>query len=471
LNLLKIVQFSFGPIIAAGLGLVTIPIITWFFSVEDVGRLTIFQVVVGASISIFSLAMHQAYVREYHEVENKHQLLKVSMLPGLTLLTVIIFFVAVLPYSFSFILFERESKLIIISLVVGVVSNFLLNFLLHVIRMEERAISFSIAQILPKAFLLISLVFIAIPGIDANFQTLIVLSSLSLFTSLIICSWMTRDTWVKALKSSIDLVLLKELLKFSLPLVFGGMAYWGLTTIDRLFLSSLSGFEELGVYAVSVTLASSVTVVSMVFSNLWHPVLYRWVKEGVEPSKIVSVIEYMALAVAFIWGLVGILSPLIPWFLPEDYKATEYLVIACVAMPLFYMFGQATGVGIGIKRKSNYAMLASVLALLANVGLNFILVPNHGAAGAAVATLISFFVFFIVRTESSARIWWSFPRIKLYIIVVLYMMASIFMVMTRAEVDNFAFVWIMLLLMSSILYRSRLVEIIVWINSYRSRKV
>jgi O-antigen/teichoic acid export membrane protein len=209
----------------------------------------------------------------------------------------------------------------------------------------------------------------------------------------------------------------------------------------------------------------------MVFSNLWHPVLYRWVKEGVEPSKIVSVIEYMALAVAFIWGLVGILSPLIPWFLPEDYKATEYLVIACVAMPLFYMFGQATGVGIGIKRKSNYAMLASVLALLANVGLNFILVPNHGAAGAAVATLISFFVFFIVRTESSARIWWSFPRIKLYIIVVLYMMASIFMVMTRAEVDNFAFVWIMLLLMSSILYRSRLVEIIVWINSYRSRKV
>lgn len=471
MNLLKIAQFSFGPIIAAGLGLITIPIIAWFFSVEDVGRLTVFQVVVGASISIFSLAMHQAYVREYHEVENKHQLLKVSMLPGLALLTVIIFFVTVLPYSFSFILFEANSKLIIISLLIGVVSNFLLNFLLHVIRMEERGVSFSIAQILPKAIMLISLVFIAMPGINASFQTLAVLSSLSLFSSLIVCSWMTRNTWVNALRSSVDIALLKELLKFSLPLVFGGMAYWGLTTIDRLFLSSLSGFEELGVYAVSVTLASSVAVVSMVFSNLWHPVLYRWIKDGVDPSKIVSVMEYMALAVACIWSLVGVLSPLIPWFLPEDYKSTEYLVIACVAMPLFYMFGQATGVGIGIKRKSNYAMLASILALLINVGLNYILVVNHGAAGAAIATLISFFVFFLVRTESSARIWWRFPRIKLYIIVVFYMLASIFIVATRARVDNFVFVWVILLFMSCFLYRSRLLEGIVWMKSYKSRDV
>ena len=81
-----ILQFSIGPIGAALLSLVTLPFVAWFFSVEDVGRLTMLQVVLSLSVSLFSLAMHQAYVREYHEEDDKQALFKACVIPGLAAL-------------------------------------------------------------------------------------------------------------------------------------------------------------------------------------------------------------------------------------------------------------------------------------------------------------------------------------------------------------------------------------------------
>jgi len=86
----KIAAFAIGPIGAAVLGLISLPIITWLFSQEDVGRMAMLQVTLSFSILLFSLGLDQSYVREFHEAENKPALLKRAMLPGLLLLLIAI---------------------------------------------------------------------------------------------------------------------------------------------------------------------------------------------------------------------------------------------------------------------------------------------------------------------------------------------------------------------------------------------
>ena len=44
MNARKVLAFSVGPIGAAALGLITLPIVAWLFSPEDIGRLTMLQV-------------------------------------------------------------------------------------------------------------------------------------------------------------------------------------------------------------------------------------------------------------------------------------------------------------------------------------------------------------------------------------------------------------------------------------------
>lgn len=471
MNAKKVLQLSVGPIGAAMLGLITLPIVAWFFSVEDVGRLTMLQVVIGLSVSFFSLAMHQAYVREYNEENDKHALFKTSVFPGLVFLFISTIAILTTPFSISEALFGIHSKFLTALLLVGIFSSFIINFLAHIIRMQERGLAFSATQITPKAFLLILIGLIFLLKLKTDFQILMTLNTLALFSSLIIFSWLTRDTWLSSIKKNIDKELLKRMLRFSLPLVAGGLAYWGLTTMDKLFLRSMSGFNELGVYSMAVALAAGVSVISTIFSNIWHPVIYKWVKEGVEPCRVQGIIENMLLIVVTIWSLVGLFSGLLPYFFPPEYKAIEYLVVACITMPLFYMLSETTVVGIGITRRSSFAMLASIAAFISNVILNYTLIPLYGASGAALASMFAFFVFFIFRTEASAWLWISLPRLKIYISVIAYMAVTVLMVLTKANLAYFNFAWITLLLLVIFLFLDRIKKSFFYLNNYAQKGI
>jgi O-antigen/teichoic acid export membrane protein len=470
LNLKKILQFSIGPIGAAGLSLITLPFIAWFFSVEDVGRLTMLQVVLGLSVSLFSLAMHQAYVREYHEEEDKPALLKLSVLPGLLLLTLVCVLFLILPFSISEMLFGIDSSWLTVLLFIGVYASYFINFLAHVIRMQERGIAFSATQVAPKAFLLILIGFVVLLNITAEFKILMLMNTFSIVISLYIFSWLTKETWIVSISRTVDRVSLVKMLKFSLPLVAGGLAYWGLTTMDRFFLRDLAGFDELGVYALSVSLAGAVSIVSTVFSNIWHPVLYKWIKEGIDKEKLKLIIDGMTITIAFIWSFTGAFSFLILPFFPPVYAAMEYLIVACVSMPLFYMLSQTTGVGIGVTRRSAYAMIASVLAFITNAILNYFFIPVYGASGAALATLIAFFVFFTIRTEASVKLWCSLPRLKVYIIVITYIIATITMVLSKAKIDNYQFIWLVLFLLTCFLFFKRCIDGITFLRMYLKKE-
>jgi O-antigen/teichoic acid export membrane protein len=471
MNLKKIIHFSLGPIITSAISLVTLPFISWFFSVQDVGRLTMLQVVLGLSVSLFSLSMNQAYVREFHEEEDKSALFKTAVVPGLFIIMFISMAVLVSPLAISNLLFGIESAFLTALLLVGIFSSFFINFLEHVVRMQERGLAFSATQIAPKAFLLVFIGLILLLNLEPDFKWLMLMNTLALFASLMIFAVLTRDTWLPALSSNINYALLKKMLLFSLPLVAGGLAYWGLTTMDRFFLRTLSGFQELGVYAISVSIGGIVSVISSIFSNLWHPVVYKWVKAGgVEPKRIEMVIENMLLVVALIWSLVGLLSWILPFFFPPEYQAIQHLIVACVAMPLFYMLSETTGVGIGINRRTSFAMLASICAFIVNLVLNYLLIPKYGAAGAALATLISFFVFFVIRTESSAYLWKSFPRLKVYFILVLYMIATSVTILKGANFDYFLFAYLVLLVTTISLYRTRFFESIKYLKTYLHKR-
>lgn len=466
-----ILQFSIGPLGSAGLSFISMPIVAWFFPVASIGKLSMLQVCLGFAVMLFSLGMHQAYVREFHEENDKPRLLKSVVLPGLILLSLTLFLICLLPISFSNLLFDIESKLISTLFIISVFASFFINFLSHILRMEERGLAFSVTQIMPKATFLLLLGFIILFNLENSFSNLMFIQTVALVASVVTFVYITKNVLIPSVFASIDTNFIKKLLKFSLPLVAGSLAYWGLTSMDKFFIRYLLGFEELGAYAMAVTLSGAVGILSTIFGNLWHPTVYKWVKSDVDPVKVQQVIDFMFLGVVFVWSVVGLFSWLPLCFLPEGYFEVEYLLVACVSIPLFYMLSETTVVGIGITRKSMYAMLAPISAFVLNLVLNYFLIPIYGVAGAAVATVFSFFVFFIVRTEASAYLWVSFPRGKMYFLLLCYIFATIAFMLTKAKLDFFYFVWIALLLLSAFFYVGRIYMIYNYLSHYIKRKM
>lgn len=428
MNNKKIFYFSIGPFSSAALGLITLPIITWFFSAEDIGRVTMFQVAIRFSILLFSLGLDQAYVREYHEVEDKASLLKSTTLPGIIFLFIVLLTLVFLPWSTSYLLFGIESRYLTLLLFLAILVAFISRFLSLILRMQERGLAFSMSQVLPKLMFLIIIWMYVEFSFRASFDNLILAHVASLVSVLLVFVWNTKTDWLPAFRATINKERLKSMVQFGLPLIAGGLSFWGLTAMDRFFLRGMSSFEELGIYSVAVNFAGVALIFQSVFSTVWVPTVYKWAAEGIKPERIQKVTEYTLLAVIIIWSLAGMLSWLVSYLLPSEYDRVQYILVAAMAYPLLYTLSEATSVGVGIKRKTVFTLVAALLALGVNAVGNYLLIPEYGASGAAIASAIAFLCFFVIKTEISSKIWVSFPRLKMYF----YMLLMVILSSTRA---------------------------------------
>jgi len=151
MNKKTILGYAIGPIGAGVLGFISLPIITWFYSVEDVGRISMLQVFTSLSVLLFCLGLDQAYVREYHEAQNKPTLLRAVLLPSLFFS--LIFFSLLLLFDIRLIselMFDIPSAYLSVLVVICFIVALISRFLSLVLRMQERSIAFSMSQLLPK---------------------------------------------------------------------------------------------------------------------------------------------------------------------------------------------------------------------------------------------------------------------------------------------------------------------------------
>ncbi|WP_286966037.1 MULTISPECIES: lipopolysaccharide biosynthesis protein [Acinetobacter] len=425
MNIKKIAGFAIGPIGGAFLGFITLPITAWFFSAEDIGRIALLQIVVAFSTMLFGLGLDQAYVREYHEKEKKSVLWKNCAFPGLLLLVVTSVFFIVNPYLISEWLFSIESIFTSFLVILILVCNYLIRFFSLILRMQEKGFLFSMSQIWPKLFNILILLFFVVFIYQREFINLLLALALSNLIACLIFAWNTHETWLKFEGVFIELKELKKLLTFGAPLIIGGLAYWGLNSLDRMFLRVYSDFEQLGIYSLAISFAGFAIIVQSIFSTVWAPIVYKWVKNNENLDKVYDVAGFILIIIVFIFSSVGLFSDIISMILPEKYNLVQYIVLPALAAPLLYTLSEATCVGIGISRKSYLSLYASLGALFSAIILNFLLTPKLGAIGASISSSLAFLTFFVLRTELSVMAWKSFQRKKMYCIVFLIVALAI----------------------------------------------
>ena len=443
----KILHFALGPIGGALLSFISLPIIAWVFSQEVVGKMALLNVVLSFATLFFTLGLDQCYVREFHESQNKPLLLKTAVLPGLILIFIVLAISMAFGPWLAELVFSLESVNISWLLALALLASFLSRFLSLVLRMNERGLAFSMSQLLPKALVLIIILAYLLLDVTKNFEHLLLANTFAIVFACLIFAWNTRNEWRLSLYQQIDLQQLRQMLHFGLPLILGGVAFWGVTSLDRILLSRWSSYSELAVYSISVSFAAAATIFQSVFSTVWAPTVYKWASKDEGHDKVIMVTRYVLLFVTVLFCAAGLLSWLVPFLLPAEYAQVQWILVACLAYPLFYTLSETTVVGIGIARKSAYAMLACIFALLVNVACNYILIPRYGAAGAASSTALAFWAFLVFRTEFSIYVWKFLPRFRMYIYTLLAVIGSIIGSLKQANAAPFIyFFWLSLLL-------------------------
>jgi O-antigen/teichoic acid export membrane protein len=437
----------------------------WMFTPEDIGRMNLFGVTLSFFLLLLLLGLDVAYVREYHSSRDQSELLRACFIPGALLYIILIFGSFYFASDISEWIFGISDPALYFLLLACIAANYISRFFSLILRMQERGLAFSMSQIMPKLLQLLLLGVIFFLGVARDFLTLLWIATASMMTVVLVYAWNTRRDWMCAIGTHPTSTQFKTLIKFGFPLIFSGLAYWGLSATSALVLSRESSLEELGVFALTSSFAGVAMIFQSIFSMMWAPTVFKWVHQEASMKRVDAIARKALFIVCFMLCLVGMFSWIIDYVLPASYLNVKYYVVCAIVPAMLYTLSEITGIGLTVVRRTDLVLWSALSALSASITLNFLLVPTYGAAGAVVANSISYVVLFVVRTEASIKVWRVFPRGRFYSCVVVFVGLAVATVWVGPSLPiHYSLLWVFTLPFLLFLFKSDIAEILMLIN-------
>lgn len=198
-------------------------------------------------------------------------------------------------------------------------------------------------------------------------------------------------------KGKFDKNIARELFNIGLPLVPTFMIYWIYNSMDKLMITNMLGTNELGIYSIGSKFASISSLVYAAFSGGWQFFSFSTMKDEDQINLNSKVFEYLGV-ISF--ASLIILYPFIPLafniLFPESYASGISVVPYLYLSPLLLMLFQVVANQFIIIKKSYWSTISLSVGAVANVLLNWLLIPQIGIEGAALATLIGYVLSVIV---------------------------------------------------------------------------
>jgi O-antigen/teichoic acid export membrane protein len=447
--LTQLKNFGGGPLLGVLINLFTVPVITRLVSPEELGKASFFTMIQTGFYIILLLGLDQAFVRYYNSKEYEKKTILFSSIAApsmLCLLAIVILFILRKPLSFWF--FNQYEPFIIISLCLYLPILLLNRFSFLIIRMELRGILFSVLGIIERIINFTSIVLFLF-YFERTFRSIVFASLISLAISTSISIFFTRAKWSFDIKH-FNKRLSKDLFRFGLPLIPATAITWVFNSFDKFGLKQWSSYEELGIYEAAFKVSSSLTVFQTIFTTAWVPVAYKWYESNIAMEKFESVNACLLAFMSFVFCMLVVFRDVIILFLGPAYRNISIIFMYLLFVPFAYTISSTTAIGIELKKKTMFNLVAITICAILNIIGNFILIPILGAKGAAISTALSCIMLFWTRTMLARKMWYNFS-IKYYIVVILLLFLLIQIVdigfSKLFEIATVAFIFFILFLL------------------------
>jgi len=220
----------------------------------------------------------------------------------------------------------------------------------------------------------------------------------NIFSTALVTVALLFDVFV--VKFEFDRVLLKKMLKYSLPLVVLGIAGIMNQTLDKILFPFLmpgkQGASELGIYGATSKIALVMTMFTQAFRYAYEPFIFAQKKDRNSLDTYADAMKYYILIALFIFLGMVLYMDIFKYIIQRSYWVG--LKVVPVVMFSFIFQGIFFNLSLWYKLtdKTMYGAWFSILGTIIMVLLNIILVPTYSYMGCAWAAFACFFVIMIV---------------------------------------------------------------------------
>lgn len=191
---------------------------------------------------------------------------------------------------------------------------------------------------------------------------------------------------------SFDLEFSKRILKYALPFGLMSVFYSIYFTIDMTMLGYLATDSAVGLYNAAYKIITLLTAFYTIYPSVIFPVMSKLFRNSKNLLKLSyeKSIKYLLLIILPICaGIIIYAIPLMNFIYGSQYANTgPIMMILIFSIPFLFVNGASTVAMNSSDDEMNVTKIYAVAAL-ANVILNFLLIPEYSYMGAAAATVIS----------------------------------------------------------------------------------
>lgn len=437
-------HFFTGNLLSLLLGFVSFPILTRVLSREEYGVMGLLSTTMLLAVAVAKAGLSDGIIRYYKEYEESEERKSVFAstvaIRGLVLAAIVAAAYWLTIPLVTGQLDIKDAYLACFLIMTAYLFVRPLNIIvLNVLRITERTIFYNIFNIVIKA-LSIALSLVLLLLIVKDFYGYFIgLAAAEAAASVFLFYWFFKNYKVRLGAASGELA--KKLIRFGVPLLLTEISYLLLSYADRYMIAAYKGEAELGLYSVGYNLASYAG--DIIMFSLSYAVIPIYVglyqKSGREETEkfLSKCMNYLLIAVVTVFFVyLTVAKDLFVALASEKYEEAAAFSPIILLGSFFIGANNIFNAGLYLKKKSSTILGIMLFALAANIAANLILLPEFGATGAAVATLIACVIatgLTIAFSFKHIRISVKFGTILFYLVLSIAAYAGITRIDTGSE--------------------------------------
>jgi len=217
------------------------------------------------------------------------------------------------------------------------------------------------------------------------------------FTILFLIQW-KNDRF--SLAFSLNDLKLKEISSFGLFVFVGGASVMLVTRLDMMMIGSMLDLEQVAFYTVAFFIGNAIKVPGKSIAAISSPLVAKALeKQDYKETQTLytksSINQLIIGGVLFlcIWLNIDDIFSL----LPAKFQGGKWVVFYIAIAQLFSMANGINGTIIVNSKYYRYDLYTNVILVFVTIATNYLLIPEYGIDGAAMATAISILLFNLIR--------------------------------------------------------------------------
>jgi len=425
--------YSISNVALKASGIILLPLYTKYFTLEEYGQLGLLLITIIIFSQSLVLGQGLSIIRFNNTVGYEGKRKSVFFTITLFILIVISLFLILTETFLTEIaslfgdpaIYEHYINICIYIVAVITLNNLFLSKL----RADDRSVTYTLSGIVKLLVMIVlSIYFVAFmqTGIEGVLYAQL---AGELSNTIFVLPLMLKE-----IKPVFDKAIIKESMRYGFPLIFSSMAINFLNGSDRYIIKYLLNDAQLGLYELAYKVAGVHNMfLIMPFNLTFFPLAFKLFKKENDKHYYSKIKTYFAFIMVWAGLALCVFSKeIIMLFAQHSSYYPAYSVVPWIVLAyILYGVSLVSSLGMYLTGNNHFVAYITLFCAALNIGLNFLLIPEFGILGAAVNTLIAFFVLDILSNIASNKYYKiSFENYKLFKIffigTILFLLSSYF---------------------------------------------